>query len=57
MGMLTLLLVLASLIGLPALSQVGRVLIGLLARMIGLGIVMALALIVLAAIATHGKVL
>lgn len=55
--MLTLLLVLASLIGLPALSQVGRVLIGLLARMIGLGIVMALALILLAAIATHGKVL
>ena len=55
--MLNLLFVLAALIGLPALSQVGRVLLGLLVRLIGTAFLMALAIIVLLAVATHGRIL
>jgi hypothetical protein len=56
-GMLNLILVLATLTGLPALSQVGRLLAGLLVKLIGMAFVMTLAMIVLLAIATHGRVI
>lgn len=55
--MLNLILVLATLTGLPALSQVGRLLAGLLVKLIGMAFVMTLAMIVLLAIATHGRVI
>ena len=51
-----LLFVLAALIGLPALSQVGRALLSLLAGIIGAAFVMALAIVVLLAVATHGAI-
>jgi hypothetical protein len=51
--MLNLFLVLAALTGLPALTEVGRLIMSLLIRLIGLAIVM----IVLLALATHGKVI
>jgi hypothetical protein len=54
--MLNLLFVLAALIGLPALSQVGRALLSLLAGIIGTAFVMALAIVVLLAVATHGAI-
>jgi hypothetical protein len=56
-GMLNLILVLATITGLPALSQVGRLLAGLLVKLIGMAFVMTLAMIVLLAIATHGRVI
>ena len=55
--MLNLFLILAALTGLPALTEVGRLLLSLLVRLIGLAFVMALALIVLLAVVTHGKVI
>jgi hypothetical protein len=55
--MLNLFLILAALTGLPALTEVGRLLLGLLVRLIGLAFVMALVLIVLLAVVTHGKVI
>jgi hypothetical protein len=55
--MLDLFLILAALTGLPALTAAGRLLMGLLARLIGLAFVMALVMIVLLELATHGKVL
>jgi hypothetical protein len=55
--MLDLFIVLAALTGLPALSGAGRLLISLLARLIGLCFVMALVMITLLVLATHGKVI
>jgi hypothetical protein len=55
--MLNLLIILAALTGLPALTEVGRLLISLLVRLIGLALVMALAIVILLALATHGKVI
>lgn len=55
--MLNLILILAALTGLPALTEVGRVLLGLLARLIGLAFMLALVMIMLLALATHGKVI
>jgi hypothetical protein len=55
--MLNLFLILAALTGLPALTEAGRLLISLLARLIGLAFVMALIMIMLLALATHGKVI
>lgn len=54
---LSLFIVLAALTGLPALTEVGRLLMSLLARLIGLAIVMALVMIMLLALATHGRVI
>ena len=55
--MLNLFLILAALTGLPAFTEVGRVVMGLLVRLIGLAFVMALVIIMLLALATHGKVI
>ena len=55
--MLNLFLILAGLTGLPALTAVGRLVLSLLARLIGLAFVMALVMIILLAVATHGKVI
>jgi hypothetical protein len=55
--MLNLFLVLAALTGLPALTEVGRLLMGLLIRLVGLAFVMALVMIMLLAMATHGKMI
>lgn len=54
--MLNLILILAALTGLPALTEVGRLLMSLLVRLIGLAFVMALVMIILLALATRGKV-
>jgi hypothetical protein len=54
---LNLFIVLAALTGLPALTGVGRLLLSLLARLIGLAIVMALVMVMLLALATHGRVI
>lgn len=56
-GMLNLFLVLAALTGLPALTEVGRLLMGLLIRLVGLAFVMAFVMIMLLAMATHGKMI
>ena len=55
--MLNLFLVLAALTGLPALTEVGRLIMSLLIRLIGLALAMAIVMIVLLALATHGKVI
>jgi hypothetical protein len=55
--MLNLFLILAALTGLPALTEVGRLLMSLLIRLIGLAVVMALVMIMLLAVATHGKMI
>ena len=55
--MLNLFLVLAALTGLPALTEVGRLIMSLLIRLIGLACAMAIVMIVLLALATHGKVI
>jgi hypothetical protein len=55
--MLNLLLILAALTGLPAFTEAGRFLMSLLVRLIGLAFVMALVMIILLALATHGKVI
>ena len=55
-GMLNLFLILAALTGLPAFTEVGRLVMSILMRLIGLAFVMALVMIVLLALATHGKV-
>ena len=55
--MLNLILILAALTGLPALTEVGRLLMSLLMRLIGLAFVMAVVMIILLALATHGKVI
>jgi hypothetical protein len=54
--MLDLFLILAILTGLPALTEVGRLLMRLLLGLIGLAFVMALVMLLLLALATHGKV-
>jgi hypothetical protein len=54
---LNIILILAALTGLPALTEAGRLLISLLVRLIGLAFVMALVMIILLALATHGKVI
>jgi len=56
-GMLNLFLILAALTGLPALTGVGRLLLSILVRLLGLAFAMALVMIVLLALATHGKVI
>jgi hypothetical protein len=53
---LNIILILATLTGLPALTKVGRLLIGLLVRLISLTFALALVMIILLAVATHGKV-
>ena len=55
--MLNLFLVLAALTGLPALTEVGRLLMGLLIRLVGLAFVMAFVMIMLLAMSTHGKMI
>jgi len=55
--MLNLFLILAAVTGLPALTEVGRLLMSLLVRLIGLAFVMALVIVILLALATHGKVI
>jgi hypothetical protein len=54
-GVLNLFLILAALTGLPALTEVGRLLMSILIRLIGLAFVIALVMIMLLAVATHGK--
>jgi hypothetical protein len=54
---LDIILVLTALTGLPALSAAGRLLFSLLMRLVGLAFVMALGMIILLALATHGKVI
>ena len=54
--MLNLFLILAALTGLPVFTEVGRLIMSILVRLIGLAFVMALVIIVLLALATHGKV-
>ena len=56
-GMLNLFLILAALTGLPAFTAVGRLVMSILVRLIGLAFVMALVMIMLLALATHGKVI
>ena len=55
--MLDLILLVAALTGLPALTEVGRLLMGLLIRLIGLTFIMALVMIILLGMATHGKMI
>lgn len=55
--MLDLILVVAALTGLPALTGVGRMLMGLLIRLIGLTFIMAFVMIILLGMATHGKMI
>jgi hypothetical protein len=55
--MLNLFIVLAALTGLPALTGVGRLILALLARLVGLAVVLALVMIMLLALATHGKMI
>jgi hypothetical protein len=55
--MLNLLLVLAALTGLPALTAVGRLVMSLLIRLIGLAFAMGVVMVVLLALVTHGKVI
>lgn len=55
--MLNLFLILAALTGLPVLTEVGRLVIAPLARLIGLALVMTVVMIMLLAFATHGKVI
>ena len=55
--MLNLFLILGALTGLPALTEVGRLLLSILVRLIGLAFAMALVMIVLLALATHGKMI
>lgn len=55
--MLNLMLILAALTGLPALTAVGRLLMGVLIRLIGLTFMMALALVLLLGLAMHGKMI
>jgi hypothetical protein len=54
--MFNLFIILAALTGLPALTEVGRLIVSVLIRLIGLAFVMALLMIMLLALATHGKV-
>jgi hypothetical protein len=53
--MLNLFLMLAALTGLPALTEVVRLLLSILVRLIGLAFAMALVLIAPFALATHGR--
>jgi hypothetical protein len=55
--MLNLMLILAALTGLPALTATGRLVMGILMRLIGLGFAMAVVLLILVFLATHGKVI
>jgi hypothetical protein len=55
--MLNLILIFATLTGLPALTATGRLVMGILMRLIGLGFVMALVLFILILLATHGKII
>ena len=55
--MLNLFLILAALTGLPAFTEVGRLILSLLVRLIGLAFVMAIVMIVLLAVATHGRLI
>jgi hypothetical protein len=55
--MLDLLLILAALTGLPVLGQAARLIIGLVARLLAVSFVMAVAMIVLLIIATHGRLI
>ena len=54
--MLTLLIALSALVGLPAMSQAGRLALSLLTHLMGMAFMMALVIIVLAAVLTHGRV-
>lgn len=56
-GVLNFILILAALMGLPALTEAGRLLVSLLVRLIGLAFMMALVMIILLALVTHGKVI
>lgn len=55
--MLNFFLILAALTGLPALTAAGRLLISIFVRLIGLASIMALFMIVLLALVTHGKMI
>ena len=55
--MLNLILILTALTGLPALTKFGRLLLSLLARLIGLAFLLALVMVILLALATHGRVI
>ena len=55
--MLNLFLILAALTGLPVFTAVGRLIMAVLVRLIGLAFVMGLVMIVLLAVATHGKMI
>ncbi|HEY7264178.1 MAG TPA: hypothetical protein VH589_22190 [Trebonia sp.] len=56
-GMLNLMLIFAALTGLPALTATGRLVMGILMRLIGLGFAMGVVLLILILLATHGKIL
>lgn len=53
--MLNLMLILGTVIGVPALTKTGRLLMGILMRLIGLGFAMGVVLLILILLATHGK--
>jgi hypothetical protein len=55
--MLNLMLILATLTGLPALTKTGRLIMGILMRLIGLGFAMGVVLLILIVVATHGKMI
>ena len=55
--MLNLILILATLTGLPALTATGRLVMGILMRLIGLGFAMGVVLLILVFLATHGKII
>ena len=55
--MLNLILIFAALTGLPALTATGRLVMGILMRLIGLGFVMAVVLLILILLAMRGKII
>jgi hypothetical protein len=55
--MLNLILIFATLTGLPALTKTGRLVMGIMTRLIGLGFAMGVVLLILLLMATHGKII
>lgn len=55
--MLNLMLIFGTLIGLPALTATGRLVMGILMRLIGLGFAMGVVLLILILLAAHGKII
>jgi hypothetical protein len=56
-GVLDFILIIGTLVGLPVLTEAGRLLVSLLVRLIGLAFMMAFVMIILLLLVTHGKVI